>query len=120
MSVQDNQEACTSCGACCSHFRVSFYHGELDDMPFGYVPAQMTEKLNDTRACMQGTNQKQPRCIALSGKVGERVACTIYDKRPSPCREFNIFLENGEPNPDCQRLRAETGLPPLSRLKATA
>lgn len=114
---QENLHECMTCGMCCSYFRVSFYHGELDEMPMGCVPTPMTEKLNDTRACMKGTSQKNPRCIALSGEIGKRVACTIYENRPSPCREFNIYLEDGQPNPDCQRLRATIGLPPLSLQK---
>ncbi len=103
-----------TCGVCCSHFRVSFYHGEVDDMPFGTVPGDMVEKLNETRACMKGTNQSNPRCVALSGTLGVSVTCTVYDKRPSPCREFNIWDENGEANPACQRLRIAFGLPVLT------
>ncbi len=82
-------------------------------MPFGMVPADLTEKLNETRACMKGTNQKNPRCIALTGEIGKRVACSIYENRPSPCREFNIYSADGEPSPDCQKLRELNNLPPL-------
>jgi hypothetical protein len=28
---------CVSCGACCAHFRVSFYWAEADDAPGGIV-----------------------------------------------------------------------------------
>ncbi|HEY6095751.1 MAG TPA: YkgJ family cysteine cluster protein [Gallionellaceae bacterium] len=116
MSTQIDENLCQRCGACCSNFRVSFYHGELDDMPFGIVPAALTEKLNDTRACMKGTNQKQPRCIALSGTPGVHTACTIYAQRPTPCREFNAWDAHGQPIVDCQRLRAGLGLPELTPL----
>ena len=27
-------------------------------------------------------------CAALTGTVGQQVACGIYEWRPSPCREF--------------------------------
>ncbi len=117
MSTQTDDHPCQPCGACCSHFRVSFYHGELDDMPFGMVPVALTEKLNDTRACMKGTSQKQPRCIALSGTPGQFTACTIYAQRPTPCREFNAWDDNGQPNADCQRLRAGLGLAALAPLR---
>jgi uncharacterized protein len=117
MSIQENLDECMTCGICCSHFRVSFYHGEVDDMPFGKVPADLTEKLNDTRACMKGTNQKIPRCIALTGEIGKNVSCSIYENRPTPCREFNIFDAVGNPNPDCQKLRASINLPELVNLK---
>ena len=49
-------------------------------MPCGFVPAHLTEKLTESRACMKGTNYKSPRCIALSGAPGEQTACTIYTR----------------------------------------
>jgi len=107
------ENPCLNCGGCCNHFRVSFYHGEIEGMPLGYVPAHLTEKLNESRACMQGTNQKNPRCIALSGTPGVQTACTIYAQRPTPCREFLAWNEDGIPNVDCQKLRTQLGLPLL-------
>ncbi|MBN1287873.1 MAG: YkgJ family cysteine cluster protein [Anaerolineae bacterium] len=37
-----------------------------------------------------GTNQKQPRCVALGGEMGAAVYCAIYERRPTPCREFGV------------------------------
>lgn len=111
MSGQDNP--CVGCGACCSKFRVSFYHGELSDMPMGWVPVEMTTKINSVYACMQGTEQGNSKCIALTGTIGQEVGCSIYDKRPSPCKEFNVWDINGVPNPKCQELRAKINLPLL-------
>lgn len=106
---------CLTCGVCCTHFRISFYHGEVDDMPFGFVPVDMVEQLTPFRACMKGTNQANGRrCIALDGILGEQVFCTIYEQRPSPCREFEIWDEAGTPSPRCQQLRAAHGLPLLA------
>ena len=110
MSVQD-ENPCISCGLCCSNFRVSFYHGEVEGMPFGFVPADLVEKLNESRACMKGTSQKNPRCIALNGTLGEQVACTIYAQRPTPCREFEVWEEDGAVNERCHALRKAAGLP---------
>lgn len=104
---------CLDCGLCCVHFRVSFYWGEADDGPGGFVPADMTEKLSHHLRCMKGTNETPRRCSALVGQPGDRVACTIYDNRPTPCREFPSHLEDGMPNPKCDELRAGTGLPAL-------
>ncbi|WP_230969023.1 YkgJ family cysteine cluster protein [Nitrogeniibacter aestuarii] len=104
---------CLGCGLCCTHFRVSFYWAEGDDAPGGYVPAHLTEKVNDFYRCMKGTGQAPRRCHALEGQVGESVACRIYEQRPSPCREFEVYLENGEPNPRCNELRLKAGLSPL-------
>ena len=52
MAGTDNP--CNGCSACCRHFRVSFYHGEMDTQPGGHVPADMTAQLTPFRACMKG------------------------------------------------------------------
>jgi Fe-S-cluster containining protein len=100
--MADEGNPCFGCGACCTHFRVSFYHGELDTQPGGYVPAELTTQLTPFRACMKGTEAGQGRCIAL--KEGGR--CGIYEQRPSVCREFPVFMDDGSMNPECLRLRA--------------
>ena len=97
---------CFGCGACCSHFRVSFYHGELDTQPGGIVPAELAAPVTPFRACMKGTEAGQGRCIAL----GADGRCSIYEKRPSVCREFPVFMEDGRMNPECLRLRAMYGI----------
>lgn len=58
---------CMTCGACCAYFRVSFYWAEADDAG-GLVPAALTEPLTPFLRCMSGTNQRQSRCAALSGR----------------------------------------------------
>jgi len=110
---------CTACGACCAYFRVSFYCGELAGGSGGIVPVEMTSKVNEVIACMKGTETGHGRCVALAGELGQGgIRCTIYANRPSPCREFANWLEDGRPNPECQRLRARLGLPPLHPLPA--
>jgi Fe-S-cluster containining protein len=99
---------------------VSFYHGEIEGMPMGFVPEHLVEKLNESRACMKGTNQKSPRCIALSGTLGEAVACTIYEQRPTPCREFEVWEDGGEVNVRCQSLRLANGLAQILARKPIA
>ena len=44
------------------------------------------------------------RCLALSGKLGKRVQCTIYSLRPKGCR----LLMPGDPR--CLLARRERGL----------
>lgn len=105
---------------CCVHFRVSFYWGEADDAPGGVVPAALTEQLTPHLRCMVGTNQQPRRCVALAGSPGQGVSCTIYPRRPSPCREFPAYLEDGQPNPKCDVLRAAAGLPALPRFQEGA
>ena len=98
--------ACTSCGACCCNFRVDFAVYELDDMG-GRVPSGLTVPVNGVTVRMRGTDHVPIRCAALSGKVGEKVGCGIYEWRPSPCREFE------EGSDACQRARARHGLAAL-------
>ena len=105
--------ACNDCGACCRHFRVSFYQGELDSFPGGTVPLAMTSTLNPTMVCMQGTEHGGKRCIALQPDK----RCAIYANRPTPCREFPVYMEDGTLNPRCIQLRMAQGIgmpaPPL-------
>lgn len=113
------QNPCQSCGACCAHFRVSFYWREADPSQPNSVPIEMTQKLDNFRSCMRGTDQKQPRCVALDGTIGESVNCTIYERRPTPCREFGVDWVDGdlvfstEGLERCTRARTAKGLPPL-------
>jgi len=110
--MSDNFNPCMTCGACCAHFRVSFYWAEADDAG-GVVPADLTEPLNLMMRAMRGTNAREPRCVALQGEPGGCVSCGIYAQRPSPCREFAMSGENGVYNEACDRARARYGLPPL-------
>lgn len=105
---------------CCVHFRISFYWAEADDAPGGFVPAHLTEKLNHHLRCMKGSNEVPRRCTALAGEPGGHVHCTIYQNRPTPCREFPSHLDDGAPNPKCDELRAQIGLPPLEPLSPAA
>lgn len=104
MTGADNP--CSGCGACCRHYRVSFYCGELDSQPGGQVPADMAVKLTPFRACMKGTETGQGRCMALL----DDGRCGIYAQRPSVCREFPAWMEDGSMNQDCLRLRALHGI----------
>ncbi|MCA9954874.1 MAG: YkgJ family cysteine cluster protein [Ardenticatenaceae bacterium] len=107
------EHVCLRCGACCAYYRVSFYWAEADPAVTGTVPLSLTEKLNEFRRVMAGTNGKSPRCVALKGQIGSCVHCTIYEERPSPCREFRVAWEDGLPSPECDKARLAWGLPVL-------
>ena len=108
------EDCCLTCGACCGFFRVSFYWAEADDAG-GITPAVLTEPLSLLLRNMCGTNHRtQCRCCALQGTIGQSVACSIYQQRPSPCREFSRSGENGVENEACNRARARYGLAPLT------
>lgn len=101
---------CQSCGACCVSFRVDFHPAELTGGAFAWgegVPLAMTLPVTPNIVRMRGTDDASPRCIALAGQIGEAVNCTIYDGRPSPCREFDIE------HAACNRARQRCGLPAI-------
>jgi len=104
---------CTACGACCATYRVSFRCEELDTSAGGQVPAELTESIDAHGVFMRGTASRSPRCIALRGTVGERVECSIYGRRPSPCRAFASDAANGHGDVSCGDARRLHGLPPL-------
>lgn len=113
---------CTTCGACCAHFRVSFYwrEGEASDYSRP-VPAELFVEHGDCFRTMKGTEQNRPKCSALKGKVGSSVSCAIYENRPSPCREFFASYEEGKgSNSRCDEARKAHGLEPLKALRGEA
>ncbi len=73
----------------------------------GSVPDGLAVEVTHHTARMRGTDHSPPRCAALTGQLGARVACGIYEWRPSPCREFEAGSEA------CQRARLRQGLATL-------
>jgi Fe-S-cluster containining protein len=72
----------------------------------GSVPDGLVVEVTGSTCRMRGTDHSPPRCEALSGRLGERIACGIYEWRPSPCREFE------EGSDACVRARQRHCLPP--------
>jgi uncharacterized protein len=106
---------CLSCGACCAHYRVSFYWAEADDVTRGGVPVGLTERLGRDRLVMKGTNQSSPRCSALMGELGRSVDCSIYANRPQVCRNLLASWSAGQADEKCDKARIAIGLAPLER-----
>ena len=110
---------CQTCGACCAYFRVSFYWREAEEAAEGRhapVPVELTDEGTAMFRVMKGTSDKHHvRCVALEGKVGDAVSCSIYSLRPTPCREFTASFEAGEHEPRCDQARAKYNLKPLTR-----
>lgn len=102
---QDNSSICTQCGACCASYRVSFYWAEAEAKQ---IPTELTQQVNSFFSCMKGTNQLQPRCIALCGAVGEGVSCNIYAQRLETCKEVIAGDEK------CNAARLKHGLTVLN------
>jgi Fe-S-cluster containining protein len=98
---------CQSCGACCAHFRVSFYWGETDSALGGTVPTLLTIPIHSIYVAMRGTDQHPSHCVALRGKVGEQVSCGIYEQRSSTCKEVIAGDEQ------CNKARRAYNLGPI-------
>ncbi len=104
--MAQHKHPCLSCGACCASFRVDFAVDERDDRG-GHVPAGLAVEVHGHTCRMRGTDHVPARCAALTGKVGEQVACGIYEWRPSPCREFEAGSDA------CGIARMRHGMVPL-------
>ena len=107
MSQESSDHPCLRCGACCAAYRVDFSVYELEGEG-GCVPQGLAVEVSGTTVRMRGTDHVPIRCAALTGQVGVRASCGIYEWRPNPCRE----LEPGSFG--CEKARARHGLPPLS------
>lgn len=107
-----NANPCLTCGACCAHFRVSFFWGECASSG-GTVPDDLVVQVSPYHVAMRGTECKPARCVSLLGEVGGQVRCTIYEQRSSPCRDFAASWSDGQANPRCDAARAAHGLPLL-------
>lgn len=71
----------------------------------------MLESLSPMYSCMSGTNQKQPRCVALQGEIGQQMSCQVYEHRSSTCKE----VEAGDAQ--CIKARRGLGLIPLIEIE---
>jgi Fe-S-cluster containining protein len=98
---------CTACGACCASFRVDFSVHETQDRG-GQVPDGLTVAVTSTTCRMRGTDHAAPRCAALTGTIGQQVACGIYEWCPSPCQELQEGCDA------CNRARLRHGLAALA------
>ena len=89
---------CQACGACCDEGTRGFDEDR-------HVPLWMIGPLDGKwwEDDLLGTKIVDGQCIALDGKIGECVRCTIYDQRPALCRMF----EAG--SPDCLRPNISPG-----------
>ena len=105
------EHACQRCGACCASFRVDFSVHQLQSEG-GCVPDGLAVEVNGAICRMRGTDHVPARCAALTGTIGQSVACAIYEWRPEPCREFSA----GEWA--CDRARTRHGLVPLGNASA--
>lgn len=106
----EEKNPCLKCGACCIVFRATFCWTEGDDVTEAGVPVNLTEKVSPLCRAMLRNDYDQ--CIALHGEPGQKVTCTIYNRRPSVCKDFD---PSGKiHNPACDWARALLNLDPLT------
>jgi Fe-S-cluster containining protein len=106
---------CQSCGACCAFFKVSFHWTETSRQSH-HVPERLTAQVTQYTNSMNGTEKEVCRCTALVGVVGESASCSIYENRPSPCRNFKASFEDGTRSDGCDTARLAKGLSVLTPL----
>ena len=56
----------------------------------GRKDGQANLQVPKTNLAMVATNQKNPRCIALQGTIGEQVSCGMYELRSTSCKEVQV------------------------------
>ena len=108
----DEPPNCVDCGACCvSPFLGEGYiqlaEEEVARVRFLGLPVIDMLEDEEERIVLLGTriNREGHRvCRALGGKIGRRVECSIYESRPSLCRQF----EAG--SPECLQARQAVGI----------
>lgn len=105
------QRECTRCGACCCNPRVNVEAGVREWVTIApRDPILASEALR--RRLVVVNEDGEPhlradvdgRCLALRGRVGARVECSIYRDRPTACR----IVEAG--SDECLKARADRGL----------
>jgi len=97
-SALASESPCQACGACCSYSQNWPRFTTEDDADLELIP----EKFVNAR--LSGMRCDGDRCSALSGKVGEATACTIYAVRPEVCRTCMPG------DPECAMARKRHGL----------
>lgn len=105
---------CMACGACCATYKVCFSEDEIDNQAGGTIPSSMTVSMGSHRSAMKGTEKRPRRCMALTGTLGVRVSCSIYEHRPRCCREFLASWQENVNNPSCDRARIICGMQAFS------
>lgn len=88
--------------------------GRLDETG---VPHELAVPLIAGLYRMRSSDAAPLPCIALEGEIGKRVRCAIFDRRPSPCRDFAPYALLGVDDEACARASWRHGLKPLGEMR---
>ena len=103
---------CQACGACCCNTDENRAEKYIDYVevtaraPLRRHPILLRRLtvLNAEGERHMRLEGREQRCIALEGRLGKRVSCTIYGLRPSACRTVQPGSR------ECRRDRRERGI----------
>lgn len=102
---------CRSCGACCANPDENRAEGVVDWVEVGPREALLADVRSAERLVVTNEDGEQHlrldpsgRCLALRGRIGRHVTCTIYALRPRGCR----LIEPGDER--CLQYRRERGI----------
>jgi Fe-S-cluster containining protein len=103
---------CRSCGACCCNTdenRAERFIDYVEVTPRSALskhPALLRRLtvLNDHGERHLRLRGAEQRCIALDGRVGHKVSCSIYELRPGACRRVQPGSR------ECRRDRRQRGI----------
>ena len=103
---------CQACGACCCNTdenRAEKYRDYVEVTKRALLNRRpdLLRRLTVLNAAGERHMKlrgKEERCIALEGKLGVRVSCSVYELRPSACRTVKPGSR------ECLRDRRERGL----------
>ncbi len=96
------ESPCQACGACCAYSENWPRFSIEEDEALARIPSELVNARGSGMRC------DNDRCAALSGKIGEAVACTIYAIRPEVCRTCMPG------DTECAMARRRHGLPALA------
>jgi len=102
---------CERCGACCCNPEENrqtdfFDYVEIEPADPIMKRPELVRRLVvlDDKFVPHMRIDRHQRCVALTGRVGRRVGCSIYRHRPSSCAAFEVGSD------DCLVARKERGI----------
>lgn len=101
---------CETCGACCCNPSENKQEGYSFYVKLLPSDRLLQDQKKTDRYVMYENGvphmklTETGRCIALAGKLGKKVRCTIYQERPTTCRRFESGSER------CHEYRKELGI----------
>lgn len=84
--LSDDSETpdCQNCGVCCAYYESVGVDRTEKNFPF-LLESDLLQKDEYGNFEMKNENN---RCVALSGELGGKVHCSVYEQRPNACRDY--------------------------------